>query len=181
MLWKHLLKCPGDKTACDMQGLQFDAILATTNIEFNNTILASFHKDDVGKLRKTDPMITVVGKILWERSVRKTEEPQWGNEKAGNIALCCERYKQEQRPHWYRYASSKKNFWTVVEALNGVTAKEDDGVRAGLKLSLGYLLKKAARLAKCQLIIEGKDEKVKERDKFLSLVDGSWWYLFNTA
>jgi len=36
LMWKHLLKCPGDKGDCDMQGVQFDRILATTNNEFNN-------------------------------------------------------------------------------------------------------------------------------------------------
>lgn len=74
-----------------------------------------------------------------------------------------------------------KTFRTVVNALNELTAKEDNSLKAGLKLSLGYLLKKAARFTKCELIIDGDDEEVKERDKFLSVLDGSWRYLFNSA
>ena len=75
----------------------------------------------------------------------------------------------------------QNNFRTVVNALNELTAKEDNSLKAGLKLSLGYLLKKAARFTKCELIIDGDDEEVKERDKFLSVLDGSWGYLFNSA
>jgi len=64
-----------------------------------------------------------------------------------------------------------KTFRTVV---NELTAKEDNSLIAGLKLSLGYLLKKAARFTKCELIIDNDDKEVKERDKFLSVLDGSW-------
>ena len=113
-------------------------------------------------------------------SVQRQKNHDGRNEKAGNIALCCEGYKQEQN-----FTGTDmlhlKNFRTVVDALNAITAKEEDGIKAGLKLSLGYLLKKAARFTKCELIIDGKDEEVKERDKFHSLVDGSWGHLFNTA
>jgi len=74
-----------------------------------------------------------------------------------------------------------KNFRTVVDALTTLIAKEDNGMKAGLKLSLGYLLKKAARFIKCELVIDSNKEEVKERDKFLSVLDGSWGYLFNSA
>jgi len=76
-----------------------------------------------------------------------------------------------------------KNFRTVVNALNELTAKEDNSLIAGLKLSLGYLLKKAAtaRFTECELIIDNDNKEVKERDKFLSVLDGSWGYLFNSA
>ena len=74
-----------------------------------------------------------------------------------------------------------ENFRTVVDALTTLIAKEDNGMKAGLKLSLGYLLKKAARFIKCELVIDSNKEEVKERDKFLSVLDGSWGYLFNSA
>ena len=81
------------------------------------------------------------------------------------------------KPTW----RTSKNFRTVVNALNELTAKEDNSLKAGLKLSLGFLLKKAVRFTKCELIIDGDDREVKERDKFLSVLDGSWGYLFNSA
>ena len=80
LLWKHLLTCTGEESVCDTDGLQLaDAtILATNNSYFNKTVLLSFHSDDIGILCKTDQMITTVGKILWERSVRKDKKSTMG-------------------------------------------------------------------------------------------------------
>jgi len=68
-----------------------------------------------------------------------------------------------------------------VEALHTVTAKEDNHLKAGLKLSLGYLLQTAARFTKCKFIIHGEDDEVQENNKFLLLLDGSCGYLFNSV
>ena len=73
------------------------------------------------------------------------------------------------------------NFCMVVQTPNTVTAKEEDRLKAGLNFSLGYLLKKAARFTKCEFIIDGEDDEVRENDKFLSLLDGSCRYLFNSV
>ena len=64
-----------------------DRILTTTNNGFNNTVLSSFHNDDVGMLCRTDSMITVVGKILWERSVRQEKRTTMGEMRKLGILL----------------------------------------------------------------------------------------------
>jgi len=73
LLWKHLLKCDADKVACDADGALFNAgrILATSNSEFNKCSSGNFHNNNAGLLCKTDPVITVMGNIMCERSVRK--------------------------------------------------------------------------------------------------------------
>lgn len=182
LLWKHLLKCTGDEANCDTTGSDMRAAsyVATINPEFNK-ILSCFHDDNVGTICKTDPMITVVGKALWERSVRKDKKTVMGEmRKLGNL-LHVARTMTKNNDLTGNDMLCPKNFRTVVNALNELTAKEDNSLKAGLKLSLGYLLKKAARFTKCELIIDGDDEEVKERDKFLSVLDGSWGYLFNSA
>ena len=101
------------------------------------------------------PVITVVGKILWERSVRQEKRTTMGEMrklgtllKAANDISAKDDFTGTDMLH-------PTNFRTVVEALNFITAKEDNSIKAGLKLSLGYLLKKAARFTKCELIIDG--------------------------
>lgn len=177
-----MLKCTGDEANCDTTGSDMRAAsyVATINPEFNK-ILSRFHDDNVGTICKTDPMITVVGKALWERSVRKDKKTVMGEmRKLGNL-LHVARTMTKNNDLTGNDMLCPKNFRTVVNALNELTAKEDNSLKAGLKLSLGYLLKKAARFTKCELIIDGDDEEVKERDKFLSVLDGSWGYLFNSA
>ena len=44
----------------------------------------------------------------------------------------------------------------------GALLREDNSLIAGLKFSLGYLLKKAARFTKCELNIDNDDKEVKE-------------------
>ena len=183
LLWKHLLKCTGDESVCDTDGLQLSdaTILATSNSEFNNNVLLHFRSDDIGILCKMDRMITTVGKVLWERSVRKERKSTMGEMRKLASLLHAVRNISKNDKFTGHDMLLPANFRTVVEALNTVTAKEEDGLKAGLKLSLGYLLKKAARFTKCEFIIDGKDEEVRETDKFLSLLDGSWGYLFNSA
>ena len=87
LLWKHLLKCTGDEADCDTTGsdLRAASYVATINPEFNK-ILSCFHDDNIGTICKTDPMITVVGKALWERSVRKDKKTVMGEmRKLGNL------------------------------------------------------------------------------------------------
>ena len=54
------------------------------------------------------------------------------------------------------------NFRVLINAINEVTSKSDDGVKAGLRLSLGYLLKKCAGYNKAEFIIDRKDDEVKK-------------------
>ena len=87
LLWKHLLKCTGDEADCDTTGsdLRAASYVATINPKFNK-IPSCFHDDNISTICKTDPMITVVGKALWERSVHKDKKTVMGEmRKLGNL------------------------------------------------------------------------------------------------
>jgi len=62
------LKCTDDESVCDTDGLQLaDAtILATTNSEFNNSMLLHFCSDAIGIHCKMDKLITTIVKVLFE-------------------------------------------------------------------------------------------------------------------
>ena len=42
--------------------------------EFEQEILAKFQNDDVGNLCRTDPVIRLVGKRLWQKNEKKTDK-----------------------------------------------------------------------------------------------------------
>ena len=73
------------------------------------------------------------------------------------------------------------NFRMVTDSINEMVDKEGKDMKGSLKLSLGYLLKKAARFTKSEFIIDDNDAEIKKRDKFLTLLDCSWAYIFNDA
>ena len=77
----------GDEADCDTtrSDLRAASYVATINPKFNK-IPSCFHDDNISTICKTDPMITVVGKALWERSVRKDKKTVMGEmRKLGNL------------------------------------------------------------------------------------------------
>ena len=62
--------------------------------------------------------------------------------------------------------------------MNAMVSKESVEEKCGLKLSLDYLLKKAARFTKTDYIIDGKNDEAVKRDNFLSLLYCSWGHQF---
>ena len=71
-----------------------------------------------------------------------------------------------------------QRFDDLEEALKRMAAKEGDDHKPGLKLSLGYLLQKAASILKVQRIINGVIDKAEEVDHFLCVLKLNWDSIF---
>jgi hypothetical protein len=182
-IWKHLVKCSEDGSA-PQAAVSVSQMKSSGHCNSNDfeSILQKFRGDNIGHLCRTDSTIKIVGKILWERSTKKERKPVMGEMRKLGILLSKFRLicKNDQASAGDMLCSS--NFRHVVEALNDVSDNDNnDSMKAGLKISLGYLLKKAARYTKSELIIDGNDAEVRQRDNFLSLLDSSWGHLFHSA
>jgi len=183
VMWKHKLLCSAVGRVAVAEGIPF--VESTTDNELNSDeyvskIISRFHADEIGQLCMTDCMIKTVGKIMWERTSKRDGKCTMGEmRKLGTLLLSCQRLsKSSMTGH---DMLDPKNFRLVVKALNAVTLKDETEVKGSLRLSLGYLLKKAARFTKSEFIIDGKEEELQKRENFLSLLDGQWGYLFNNA
>ena len=79
LLWKHALKCNAIVTGTSDDGIKLSAkITATSNANFDADLLSKFRTDEIGMLCRTDSIITTVGRILWERSIRKDRKSTMG-------------------------------------------------------------------------------------------------------
>ena len=67
-----------------------------------------------------------------------------------------------------------QRFDDLEEALKRMAAKEGDDHKPGLKLSLGYLLQKAASILKVQRIINGVIDKAGDVDHFICVLKLQW-------
>ena len=74
----------------------------------------------------------------------------------------------------------RENFQNLETALENVSRREDGGLKAGLKLSLAYLIKRCVKVMKAHHIIDGLFQKSTELDWFSAVVALKWDYLFST-
>ena len=182
-MWHHKLKCEAITETGASDSVTINQLLNPGGQdEFSKNILSRFHIDGVGTLCRNDKMIKTVGKILWERSGKKDSRATMGEmRKLGLLLECCRKSAEKNANLSGHDLLDPVNFRTVVDGLNELCKKDDDSVKASLKLSLGYLLKKAARFTRSEFVIDCKDNEVRKRDNFLSLLDSSWGYLFHDA
>ena len=179
LIWKHARQCTVMGDQGGSVGIELNLNVENVSSKsFHDNVLQRLREDTVGRLCKTDATITKVGKILWERSGGRDRRSVMGEMRKLGILL--EKFKIVSGNAEASAADmlETKNFRHVVDSINQVSANDDSSVKGGLKISLGYLLKKAARFSKSEFIIDGKADKVSECDNFLSLLDSSWGYIF---
>jgi hypothetical protein len=124
-------------------------------------------------------MITNVGKILWYRSTKQERRSTMGEmRKLGALLHTCRQKQPECCGH---DMLRPEHFRLVLDSINKMVDRTGKDVKGSLKLSLGYLIKKAARFTKSEFIIDGNAAEVKARDEFLTLLDCSWGYVFHDA
>lgn len=185
-MWHHKLHC--DSTGTGESALSVPIEMLSTSRpsssnmdEFSQKILHRFRGDEAGKICKSDDMIKIVGKIIWERSSKQDGRSTMGEmRRLGTLLLFCRRLSNNDKMSGHELFDPK-NFKLVVDSMNTLTAKEDEGLKGGLRLGIGYVLKKAARFTKSEFIINGQDDEVRKRENFLALLHSSWGHLFNRA
>ncbi|KAJ8027169.1 hypothetical protein HOLleu_32230 [Holothuria leucospilota] len=166
------------------------------NTHFANDILCRFQKDAVGKLCINDSWLTKIGKRLWEKQRskinKKTEvrkSVMTDMRRLAALYLGMQKAEEElgELPAKEGNVSDlfkRTNFPHLEISISNYTSSEisePNSVKAGLKLSLYYLLKSAAKIVKGTYLIEDKDELSNNVDKFVSVLELSSNYLFGDA
>ena len=142
-------------------------------VSFKANILSSFISDDVGEICQTDPTILLLGQNLF------TKMAQMPDKKSGvkhsvmaNMRMLANLYKEfkDQKPPCPSKPATSvdmlenRNFPALEQVIQLYTSSGHQ-LKAGLKGSLNYLLKKTASVVKANFIINHEDEKVSEIDK----------------
>ena len=148
---------------------------------FQTKILDRFRSDLVGNVCRSDTMIIHLGKKLWSKSVSREKAVIMNDMRRLGHLLVKFRQITGNKHLSGEDLIKRENFQKVEEALDEVTEKESNGFKDGLRLSIGYLLKKAAKVMKAVYIIDGTNNLAEEVDRFLSVLDLSWDFLFSRS
>ena len=73
------------------------------------------------------------------------------------------------------------NFEALRECIVSMTTSESGDMKSGLKLSIGFVLKKLIKVLKGHYIMKGKIDAAQEVDLFSSVLQMNWDFIFYTA
>lgn len=75
----------------------------------------------------------------------------------------------------------REYFDTLCDSIRDLTMRENGEIKPGLKLKICFLLKKIIKIAKGHYIQTHKIEKYIEIDRFSTVLELNWDYIFYTA
>ena len=75
----------------------------------------------------------------------------------------------------------REYFDTLSDSIKDLTTGENRQIKPGLKMKIGFLLKKMIKIAKGYFIQADKMEESVEIDRFSAVLDLNWDYIFYTA
>ena len=180
-IWKHKRNCTDSSTpsTVTVQSLQ-NACPGGITAEFKTNVVDHLRDDDIGNVCREDELILHLGKKLWNRNIKRERKPILaGMRRMGRLLLTFREVAGREDLQGKDLFDSSL-FETLEEALVIITSKEDDvnDVKNGLKLNLGYLLKKAANVQKAIYCMTKRMDEAASIDNFLCVLDLNWESLF---
>ncbi|XP_052063070.1 uncharacterized protein LOC127702809 [Mytilus californianus] len=148
--------------------------------DYKADILSGFLDDTSGKFCKTDKYLKDFGFHSYRRfAARKDKNPQ--NRKnimkhmrmLANLFFC---FKSEAAKIGIDINATldmfkMEHFTTFMDAIHVMAAKDDGGMKSGLKKNLGHLLKNVIRHIKGQHLLQGKRDELVKIEEFKTLFD----------
>ena len=194
--WRHKRICCGKSskvaTAVDMKIVQ-NSLRSGNNVseEFQSTILQKFLDDDVGRLCKSDEWLLMIGQKLYDKlrgkQDKKTEVRRSVMSDMRRLATLYTHFKEQMtfagnNETQFVDMYKRSNFDQLEAAIRQHTAGDDESqVKAGLKLSLYYLVKRTAKIVKIVYLVREDDSTAASVDKFLDVFTINYNLLFGDA
>ena len=75
----------------------------------------------------------------------------------------------------------RTNFPYLLNSIEAVTTNEEGSIKAGLKIGLGYLLKRVAKFLNGECLIQKKNKEAKEIRRYQEVLDFYWAVIFRDA
>ena len=188
---RHKRHCIGD-SALQVQSLP-SSLLSRDDIEeeFKKDILSRFNADEVGTLCRTDKTILIIGQRLFKKQNKKKDKKHdvrrvvmTDMRKLAGLYTTFKQVETVSKIFKNDDASDmfeRKNFNILETAIEKYTKYEDGTVKPGLKMSLYYLLKAAAKILKGVYLVNDKDAQATAIDKFVEVLELHHNQLFGDA
>ena len=158
--------------------------------DFTVEILKPFLQDEVGKICITDNLIVGYGhrefQNLKQKPDKKDERRIHLRSDMRNLGRLFKQFKETCKENSVESTSAldmfqRKYFTYLQSAVNTLSVKEDGGIKSGLKISLGYLLKKVSKYIHGDYLIQGKEEEALQIERFLAVLKFHWGFMFGDA
>lgn len=160
----------------------------SVNDEFKQVVLCHFYNDEVGNVCGSDDAIILFGSKMFDNSKGKRDKK---NEvrKADMRRLARlfvqfrHQFKGNELPASSLEMLQQTNFHQLEAAVETYTQSDESekSLKAGLKVGLYYLLKRFAKVCKGIHLINDKDDKAAEVDKFVEVLELNYHSLFGDA
>ena len=190
--WRHKITCRSD-TATEPVAIPLSVMKSTSNNrflpeEFRNEILTKFSNDLTGKLCQTDTSILTVGRRLYDKMKRKQDKlaevgksVRMDMRRLASLFMTFKEISGERCSDSCVHSDSssmlvRSHFSSLEEAIDRRCIDADEiesassKLKAGLKISYYYLLKKMAKIMKATFLERDEDSKAAEIDKFTDVL-----------
>jgi len=183
-IFKHKKTCCKQESEypmnVDIQVPSENALDLGLSKEFMENVLSRFRKDEVGQLCRSDFLTLLLGKKLWAKSVKKERHVIMSEMRLfANLIL------------QYRKQSGNENAsgtdildfsqFDILEKAILQMCDSSEETKNGLKVRLGFLLKRAVKVIRGYFITQGKFKEEENMTKFLEALHLQWDYIFYTA
>jgi len=159
--------------------------------EFCREVLSKFHPDPVGKVCQSDEVVIALGKHLYRKCKQKQA-------KKPDVRKSCMRDMRRLASLALSFKSAalrdnkaltsedmlhRTHFEYIESAVDELSTNSEanNALKAGTKLGLGYVLKKAAKVMKVRYLIGDKDDKASDVDNFVTVLNLNWTDMFGDA
>ena len=147
------------------------------------SVIDSFRNDEAGRLCQSDSLIILFGKRLWAKSIKEKEKHVVTSEMRvlANLILRM-RVVSLNDNLCAQNILEREHFDTLCDSIRHLTTRENGGIKASLKLKIGYVLKKLIKTSKGHDIQANEMEKSVEVDRYSAVLDlNGDYYIFYTA
>ena len=149
--------------------------------EFQNVILDRFRDDDVGNVCRKDKVVLLLGKKLWAKSVKKQKRVIMNEMRLfGNLIVNMKEAAGKENLTG-EDVLNRQNFEFLIQAIEKATKTEAEKEKAGLKLSIGYVLKKAVKIMKGCYVQHNMLSQAEEVQRFSEVLTLNWDFVFYAA
>ena len=140
--------------------------------EFQKEILDHFRDNEIGNLCRKDKAILLLGQKLWSKSARKKRQSVMGemrlmaklNLEFRHVSGCMSLTGED--------LLDRKYYPVLEQAIDNLSKRENGGKqKSGLKMSVGYLLKKLIKMIKGFYIQRDEMDKSAEVNQFSAMLD----------
>jgi len=159
--------------------------------KFKEVVLCHFYNDEVGSMCQSDDAIILFGSKMFDKSKGKHDKK---NEVRKTVMADMRRlarlfvefrhhFKGKEVPTSSLEMLQRCNFHQLEAAVETYTQSNENekSLKAGLKVGLYYLLKRFAKVCKGMHLINDKDDKAAEVDKFVEVLELNYHSLFGDA